>query len=797
MYTCIYLYIYIYTSISDMISILTLSCHDPTNIIILYHTTRSQTLTKKISKDAFPSSLKTLISNHKPHKEDFSLRRSHASVTDAHEAISIPESKVNARFFAGHTRFATSSKANLEGTHPHQWTPPTYRRLYNTDQATPVSAMNHAHLDLSGSGPFRRAFVPDSATKILVENYVTHNGDFEFYEVNGVQYDIDMVQKFLVIATGTKMPAVVDSAAIAGMVDLIRCKGCFALACRYVVCLGLPTSKMFIPDEWLPNESHYYELGLLFEEALADVQKVYPVNLSIIGDNELYRESLVLKATEKIVLDRNSRLLDTFVHHFEHIPDEVEAGEVSVYQFAKATVDAFFDNDLFNTVKIFMQHASGSFGLCVMSSLDANRQMCLAARGQSISIAFYPQKKLICYGSEQAAVKAGMLYKCPGSLRDELNQTHLDVEGDTLRLDLEDVGGEICLLDWNTKSCPVSRPNRNIKPHPVMFDKVSLYLYQESSGLAQPQKLHHRMTKLNKNSLVLPLKEDSRDTILQDLQDIPMVCRTLQRDWRNVDHKAMFSLNRLTAVNLGRCIKQKLDSYVSGSVHRKGKVDILLTGCEVSLWLAEQFASDMKKSFPNLQVQCISSNKLLGLFGQEDMSVPSIGFPFSEKTLHFKDTIMLIVSHSGGTFGPLACSSLFQSITKNIFVVTSEWDTQIGKQLRSMNKHHGSGLLFNSHIFTTGVGIRPAEPCSISVVATHQLLTNIFQYISILILSHDTLRQVTGAVITEKDLQVLEKCNRDNIYALEHIVGAESIGGTFESEKEEELRKSGDIWAEQ
>merc|ERR1712091_312232 len=30
------------------------------------------------------------------------------------------------RFYAGHARFATTSKATLDGTHPHQWSP---RRL--------------------------------------------------------------------------------------------------------------------------------------------------------------------------------------------------------------------------------------------------------------------------------------------------------------------------------------------------------------------------------------------------------------------------------------------------------------------------------------------------------------------------------------------------------------------------------------------------------------------------------------------------------------------------------------------
>jgi len=45
-------------------------------------------------------------------------------------------------------------------------------------------------------------------------------------------------------------------------------------------------------------------------------------------------------------------------------------------------------------------------------------------------------------------------------------------------------------------------------------------------------------------------------------------------------------------------------------------VDILITGCEVSLWLGEQFAADLSQVFPNLNIKTISANKLLGLFGQ-------------------------------------------------------------------------------------------------------------------------------------------------------------------------------------
>jgi len=113
------------------------------------------------------------------------------------------------------------------------------------------------------------------------------------------------------------------------------------------------------------------------------------------------------------------------------------------YLFILAVIDAFLDNDLFYTVKYFMAKASGSFGLCVTSSLDAHRQICLATRGQTISIAFYPNASLICYGSEQAALNVDF----PLDRTIVMECSHLDVKNDAMRLDLDDLGGEICLID--------------------------------------------------------------------------------------------------------------------------------------------------------------------------------------------------------------------------------------------------------------------------------------------------------------------------------------------------------------
>lgn len=84
-------------------------------------------------------------------------------------------------------------------------------------------------------------------------------------------------------------------------------------------------------------------------------------------------------------------------------------------------------------------------------------------------------------------------------------------------------------------------------------------------------------------------------------------------------------------------------------------------------------AADLSKCFPKLVIKTVSSNKILGLFGQE-LSMPTIGFPFTGKTLDMHDDpIVIIVSHSGGTFSPLACSNLLQSFSRSIFAITSEW----------------------------------------------------------------------------------------------------------------------------
>ena len=70
--------------------------------------------------------------------------------------------------FQGHTRFATSSIVNLGGCHPHRWSPPSRRTEWRF---------------VVGGGGF-------AAAPRNVEGYVTHNGDLDFFTMNGVCYSV-------------------------------------------------------------------------------------------------------------------------------------------------------------------------------------------------------------------------------------------------------------------------------------------------------------------------------------------------------------------------------------------------------------------------------------------------------------------------------------------------------------------------------------------------------------------------------------------------------------------------------
>mmetsp|Transcript_44819 Transcript_44819/g.112412 ORF Transcript_44819/g.112412 Transcript_44819/m.112412 type:complete len:1579 (+) Transcript_44819:96-4832(+) len=658
--------------------------------------------------------------------------------------------------FAGHTRFATTSKVTMDGCHPHQWTPKkdyTYWEQVDGKWSKRVATM---------------------------EVYICHNGDLDSFDIDGGTQALETLFPFIERATHTPAPSTVDSCGVAGVIDLVRTKGLWYHSVRYGFLFGVSRGG---------NINYKMPSFADFQKAADEASAVF--------------EKLVQKRTWPSTPELNWALGEALMHHWGSGVLGLRAGaEVAeMAPFCRSAADAFINNDLFSATRLFLKGAKGSFGLMVSSSVDSSRQLVLAARGQSISVALSPATKTFLWGSELGAVKAGLT-------GDE------KLDKGSVRLDLDDLGGESCLIDWGNKDdlaqCPEKPPApltqnpadakhdtgassmlmqkdgtpapKVCERHEFMDGDITLTLHQETKG--KFKEFRHRLIPLVDNPLVLPLPPAVDDPVGADIRDIPKAVKQIQDDWKEGS-----GTNAIAAWWLGIEISKRLKKLQSGEAD--GSIDLLLTGCEVSLWLLEQFASDLAQVFPKLQVRCISSNKLLGLFGQE-FPVPQTGHNFNETSWNLDKTVVIIGSHSGGTFAPLACANLLQAYTKNIFVVSSEADTQIGKQLRQINEF--DSWQFRYTCFTTDVGMRPAEACTVTLVGMHQMLTEILMHLMKKV-QLDDLEYASGGAYLPDDIMQLQDTNERNVGALEEIVGNTSDGKVMESRTNEELKELGRYWA--
>jgi hypothetical protein len=126
-----------------------------------------------------------------------------------------------ARFYGGHTRFATSSKASFDGTHPHQWTPRKDYLVW-TESTSGVWASQMKN----------------------VENYICHNGDLDFWTVGEVTHPLEALFPWVTSATHSPCPSAVDSACVAGIIDLLRCQGSWYHSVRFGFLFGPERFKL-------------------------------------------------------------------------------------------------------------------------------------------------------------------------------------------------------------------------------------------------------------------------------------------------------------------------------------------------------------------------------------------------------------------------------------------------------------------------------------------------------------------------------------------------------------------------
>lgn len=173
----------------------------------------------------------------------------------------------------------------------------------------------------------------------------------------------------MVKALHVPLPATVDSAAVAGMVDLLRCQGCWALSARFATCFAASVDPADKTAEY-PTLNEYLDVGKRFEKAFDE----YVTSNGI----KTLEEMSASGESRLILVNCMSRVFSDYIascskaSHLKNLAFSDEEAGSSV--FVQTMVDAFFDNDLLHTTRTFLQNAKGSFGLCVSSSLDAHRQ---------------------------------------------------------------------------------------------------------------------------------------------------------------------------------------------------------------------------------------------------------------------------------------------------------------------------------------------------------------------------------------------------------------------------------------
>ena len=751
--------------------------------------------------------------------------------------------------FQGHTRFATSSVCNIAGCHPHQWLPRSKQMAWRL-------ATNPAY-----------RFVCERRS---VESFITHNGDCDAFTIHGNKYAIADLQLLLVRLLGHPIPSDVDSACVAGLLDMLRTKGVWLASVRYGYLFGaLSTAGS------LHGRSHELASAAQLEQ-LADAfetqwQALVASNEELTAASQCTRASsgaADAASTECVLLEAvGKRMVERMQERFASAPlagmlpllqaelspgsgrqhtGEAQRQQAAAVRLIECAVSAFLFGDLLRAALELLRGADGSFGLVLSSSLDAGREVVVAARGQTMSLAFYPRRGLVAFGSEATATKVPMQEDVVGGADQPAQPAY--------RYDLDDVRGETVLLRWDeppppqpspsppwqtARICCAGEPRTAVEA--FRYDPASVSAPAGAAAAASldpeagsssstarslfvvnvldrgadgggggedalPPMWRGRLA-LNANPLLSPpppLVE--KDPVGADLRAIPAVLSRLNADFDTEQP----SPNRVAAWTLTSQLRRRLRMHRDGA--HDGSVDVLITGCEVSLWVGEQFASDLQLLYPKLSIVVLSSNKLLGQLGNA-MPIPQLGHRFNERSHDFRGTVGLVLTHSGSTFAPLACCSLLKGYTEMLFVVTSDLDTQAAAVVRTSGASAsakarnslGSSAppfldLESQFVFTTHAGFRSAEPCSVSLVAMHHLLTKLLIFAMGYLAHSEHQRRladdggdydhvsICGSSFTFEEARELATLSRQQPAAIAEIVGTTQTSAA--------LRRQGKVWAQ-
>lgn len=498
-----------------------------------------------------------------------------------------------------------------------------------------------------------------------IETALTHNGDMDGLRFQRTHLPYAELGFFLERVLGVQNRWTGDSPVLAAAIELYLTQGMWLEALRLAHHL---TAAPAAPDFGsIPAKLE----GSARARAMRQLMSDYPApSLATLRAwegvaEEVFRASLERhsesggpssrRQREQLAADLVARLDDPL---FSAIPEQRRVA------FARAAIDAFFDNDLYIALRKLEPGLDGTFGCVVTSTLEPGSLVTLC-RGQPLSLGFDRPSHTACVVSERAALKV------PGA------GGELALEE---RIDLDLCRGEIARVLVSAEQ------------------PLRLTLYGIADGReyeADELIATGRLVPIRNNPYVSQLPIEAPDRVVADLEAIAPLLGKIRADWQDSR-----SANRQTAQAL------------ADALLRRRQPRLLVIGITNDLWLAEQFVKNLRTLLPALVARAVSSNEIL----TEASNLNVDG-----------DTVVLALSQSGQDFPTLGALILLKqrlAEVKNdsVFVLTGEIDSLMGQ---AVGQSYARGAPFSSRIFHNQTGFRPSEAAVATVNATHHTLAEL------------------------------------------------------------------------
>ena len=600
----------------------------------------------------------------------------------------------------GHLRFATSSRNRETESHPHIWLPWKKEPAWFTVRDPSTNALSLVR--------------SPSAT---VGHMLTHNGDFDAVRIYDSPIPQVAVGRWLGLVLGCPCTVDSDSAKIAGYFDVFSTRGRWAPSARRAWVLAIAKSEA----DTVPSQQTFQKWGSLFERALlaSSVPGTCPET-----SPDLFKQGVALlesSVTASLTNNKTAYSLSAYT-----------TSQISA--FVVSAVSSFLTADCYSCMSAFLRSAAGSFGLAVTAATEEGT-VTLAAMGQPMAFAVDPSVGMVLYGSEVSAVRIPVQENfAPLRYRYSID----DQDGEVVRIGRTNYNREyvdaLFGSDRSARQPLVARLSPQFSSSlEFSFDKLSPDYFHLSSRGSPSLSLTMLLRSFSAQqcAAVVP---PAGDLVADDIKDIPQTLRDITLDWGEAA-----STNRLAANDFVHLFSDaRFRHGGNGGMNGgnggitgnggNGGIDLLITGIESSLWLGEQLAADFKIVFPNVNVVCVSANKLLGALEAVPRMVHFCGYNrITSHQLTQDRPVVLCISQSGQTFATLhATRQLLSILHGNVFLVTGQADTKMREAvIDTLGPEAGNRRIMYNHS-----NLRVAEPTTVAACAMHHTLTEFLLYVS-------------------------------------------------------------------